>query len=242
MQPCPVCAGHVVDGAGYCTQCGTFRGARPPGGVAGLPVGSPGAAPGTPAAGSPLTHPAPAPADHPRSPLVAPLIALSVALVVVVVAIVVVVLVKNRADRVAAIDRCVVGQWRVVEHRELVPVTGFGNVEFSGRGARLRLGADGTGSTDYGPATVFRGTANGKQIELVLSGSVRFRFHTANNVLSFEDLQASGTTTVSVDGAQLAIRPLAGSGDPAGYRCAASTLSEHTVAYQVQMTREAGGP
>jgi len=31
MQPCQVCGGMAVDAAGYCTQCGTFRGVPQPG-------------------------------------------------------------------------------------------------------------------------------------------------------------------------------------------------------------------
>ncbi len=47
MQPCQVCGGMAVDAAGYCTQCGTFRGAPQPGGYPGQP-GYPGGQPGYP--------------------------------------------------------------------------------------------------------------------------------------------------------------------------------------------------
>ncbi|HEU4423879.1 MAG TPA: hypothetical protein VFR67_15210 [Pilimelia sp.] len=37
MQPCAVCGSVSINAAGYCTQCGTFRGVPPQGGPAGYP-------------------------------------------------------------------------------------------------------------------------------------------------------------------------------------------------------------
>jgi len=128
MQPCAVCGGVQVNAAGYCTQCGTFRGVpqqppptypqAPPPGYPGYPQpGSPPAYPtSVPPAGYPTSvppafaqqtsgggypgYPPQQPPQRGRSYLV-PLVALASTLVVLVVAIVVVVAASGGDDPVA---------------------------------------------------------------------------------------------------------------------------------------------
>ncbi|GAA4143694.1 hypothetical protein GCM10022251_02450 [Phytohabitans flavus] len=68
MQPCAVCGGVQVDAAGYCTQCGTFRGVphQPPPPPS-YPQAPPPAYPGYPQPGSPPAYPTSVPPGYPTS-------------------------------------------------------------------------------------------------------------------------------------------------------------------------------
>lgn len=186
----------------------------------------------------------PPPAPRPRSRFLAPLVALSAFLGVLVVAIVVVAIVKTgdgtpTGPRASGIDECVVGTWRVTSAEELVDIEGYGVVTFTGSGATLRLAPDGTGVTDYGSGTEFEGSANGSTVRLTLSGTVTFRYQTANEIMSFAEVVAKGTAVVSLDGTELDRVPLDGSDEPAKYTCSAERLSEtSTNLYRVEMVRE----
>jgi hypothetical protein len=224
MQPCATCGSLGVDTAGFCVRCRAYRGVP--------------AAPGTPPAPGDA---APAP-KRSRSPLLIPLIALSMTLVVLVVAIVVVVVARSRDRDVAAdgvlVDRCVVGTWQVRRYIEQVPVGGVGNVAFSGQGARVRLRADGTGVSDYGDGTTFAATIGGVAYTLVVKGSVTFGFRAQDGTVSFTDVSAAGTETLTrADTGRQVIRQLTGSSDPARYTCAGDSLTEFTSQYRAEMSR-----
>lgn len=209
MPPCPVCGDQDVDPTGYCVTCGTFRAAS--------------------------EQPAePAPRKAPRSPFLVPLIALSGTLAVLVAAIVIVVQIR-KSDK----DLCIVGTWLVTSHREDVEVPGAGKVAFTGQGARVTLRPDGTGRTDYGTAgTTYRGTANGRTIELTITKTVTFRFAADGTTVRFTDVQADGEGIVTVDGREVVRRKFQGGADPAEYTCAGDRLTERTNLYEVVLTRE----
>ncbi|MGN9908025.1 hypothetical protein ACTMTJ_10800 [Phytohabitans sp. LJ34] len=70
MQPCAVCGGVQVNAAGYCTQCGTFRGIpqQPPPPPPAYPQAPPPGYPGYPQPGSPPAYPTSVPpAGYPTS-------------------------------------------------------------------------------------------------------------------------------------------------------------------------------
>jgi hypothetical protein len=248
MQPCAVCGGQAVDAAGYCTQCGNFRGVPPetyPAGVISIPPAYLSQTSGPPA----YTYPA-APPKPRRNPFVIPLIALSVTLIVLVAAIVVVAL--TRSDRSSnqggppspsassLVDPCVVGNWRVTRHTEQVPLPLVGDVQFtsSGTGARVRLAADGTGVTEFGEGTAFVAIVAGAEYKLIFKGSVNYDYRTANGRVVFSNLGPDGTATLTVDGEEQASQALTGTADEANYTCDGSTLREFTTKYQTELRRE----
>jgi hypothetical protein len=233
MQPCAVCGSVGVDAAGYCVQCRTYRG------VPGAPTAPVGMPPGYPTPGRP---------PRTRSPLLVPLIALSSILVILVAAIVVIAVVRasgrsnpstggSTATRAnSLVDECVIGTWRMSHYEEDVPVTGYGNVKFTGEGAEVRLRVDGTGVTDYKDGTTFNATVDGVVYKLVVSGTVSFGYRTSNGTFSFSGVTASGQETLTrTDTGQQVTQDLTGSSDPANYTCSGDSLTEFTNQYRAEM-------
>jgi len=235
----------VVDTAGYCTQCGTFRGVPEeayPAGAISIPPAYLSQTSGPPAYAQPP--------PRKRNPFVLPLVALSITLVVLVAAIIVVTLVRSGREKATGnpgpttasslVDQCVVGNWRVVRHTEQVDVPLVGTVHFtsSGTGARVRLDADGTGVTEFGDGTTFVGTAGGSTYRLVFEGSVNYDFRTNNGRVTYSNLGPDGTATLSIDGVETASQDLTGSVDEANYTCEGNTLKEFTTKYQTELRRE----
>lgn len=244
-----------ISGPGYGQPAGGYPMSAPPGGY---PASGPPAYPTTSGGSYPTSYPPLPPAGGSKSrPFVVPLVALSVTLVVIVVAIVVVVLVRGGSEPdgpVAGrttppvnptgqavnpdVDPCVVGRWRVISHREDVPMDDVGEVTFTGGdGTIVDLTAEGEGTNTYS-GTSFEGTANGKSIKLQLDGTVEFGFTARDGTLSFKNLRANGTAKAFVDGEQVGTDdPLTGSDDPAKYTCSGSTLTQSTDLYETQLTK-----
>jgi len=288
MQPCAVCGGVSVNQAGYCLQCGTFRGVpSSPAGYPGHPPqqqppapvypGSggpsyPGSAPpGYPGSGAP-SYPgypmAPQPPDRGRSYLV-PLVALGATFVVLVAAIGVVIAVRSTGDgtRVTAdpsvsptpnasptssalptpkeaspplVDPCVVGTWQVDSYEEDIALEEpFGRTRFSGvgPGARVELREDGSGTTDYGDGTTFEGFVAGTVVTLTVSGQVTYRFRALDGTVSFSDVDADGTVTLSAPGLDSESQTLVVDFDPASYQCDGDTMTQSTTLYTAEMSK-----
>jgi hypothetical protein len=173
---------------------------------------------------------------------IVPLVVLSVVLVALVVAIVVVLVVRGGSgsdDAAGRIDRCVVGAWRVVTHREQVTVPRFGEVTFTGAGsgASVRLNGDGTGVTDYGAATRFDGVTSGHRIRLDVTGTVTYRYTAADRTFSYRDLVSTAKGTIVLDGGGSTEVPFAGTPDPADYECSGDRLVFQARLYETTFTR-----
>jgi hypothetical protein len=175
---------------------------------------------------------------------VIPLITLSITLVILVVAIVIVVIVKGDetgtpSASMTQIDQCVVGDWRVTDHREDVSMSGIGPVTFTGKGAKVHLGADGSGITDYGDRTRFEGTVGSQQVRLEVSGTLRYHFTAVNGTVSFTDMTSQATVQTYLDDVlSRTAAPFNGSTDPATYTCHGDTLVESKTAYRTELTRK----
>ncbi|WFE22834.1 hypothetical protein O7621_05715 [Solwaraspora sp. WMMD937] len=287
MQPCAVCGGVSVNQAGYCLQCGTFRGVpssqagypghppqQPPAPVypgSGGPSYPGSAPPGYPGSGAP-SYPgypmAPQPPDRGRSYLV-PLVALGATFVVLVAAIGVVIAVRGTGDgnRVTAdpsvsptpsasatssalptpreaspplVDPCVVGTWQVDSYEEDIALEEpFGKTRFSGvgPGARVELREDGSGTTDYGDSTTFEGFVAGTVVTLTISGQVTYRFRALDGTVSFSDVDADGTVTLSAPGVGSESQTLVVEFDPASYQCDGDTMTQRTTLYTAEMSK-----
>jgi hypothetical protein len=177
---------------------------------------------------------------------VIPLITLSITLVVLVVAIVIVVIVKQGGGgagtpsaSAAQIDGCVAGDWRVTDHREDVSISGVGPVTFTGKGADVHLGADGSGVTDFGHRTRFEGTVGSQKIRLDVTGTLRYHFSALNGTVSFVDMTSQATAQTYIDDVPSgSAAPFNGGTDPATYTCKGDTLVESTAVYRTELTRK----
>lgn len=169
---------------------------------------------------------------------VVPLVVLSVVLVALVVAIVVVVVVRDRgpADEIEA---CVVGTWRIAEHREEVTTARFGTVTFTGTGtgATVRLNGDGTGVTDYGAATRFDGATVGHRIRLDVTGDVSYQYAAAGGRVSFRDPVSNAKGTIFLDGVKSTEVAFSAPTDPADYQCSGDRMTFKTRLYETTLTR-----
>jgi hypothetical protein len=223
MQPCAVCGAQAVDQAGYCAQCGTYRGVEP------------------------VSAPLP---GH-RNPFVVPLIVLSAVLVLLVGAIVAVAVARSGGGRTTGgpgsptpaasnlVDPCIVGTWRVISHEERVDLPPVGEVEFTGKepGARVTLRPDGTGATDFGAGTEFEASKDGRTFALTFAGSVNYDFRTSDGQVTFTNIRPNGTVKLVVDGKEATSAPLTGNLDSVRYTCAGDTLRELTSKYETQLRR-----
>jgi hypothetical protein len=152
-------------------------------------------------------------------------VVLGVALFGLLTAIAVAVGTRLGAD--AAARRCVVGDWRVVSYAETIDLGALGAVPISGgETARLRLAADGTRSTDYGPATIYTGTSGGHAVRVELRGRVEFRYAASDRgTLTVSEVRSAPLARVLVDerqvGEPVALRPATGA---LSYSCAGDEL------------------
>jgi hypothetical protein len=155
---------------------------------------------------------------RPRSYTV-PLVVLSVALFGLLIAIAVVV-----GSRLGADDAqpCVVGTWLVTRHEERVAIPRVGSVTFTGgAGVRLRLAADGTGTTEYGDRALYAGTSGGRRIELVVAGRTDFRYEARDGAYRLSGASGAPTATILIDGVQVGEpTPLADDPTSGTYTCA----------------------
>jgi hypothetical protein len=176
---------------------------------------------------------------------VIPLITLSITLVVLVVAIVIVVIVKGDGGAAtpsasaAQIDQCLVGDWRVTDHREDVSISGVGPVTFTGKGADVHYGADGSGVTDFGHRTRFEGTVGSQKIRLDVTGTLRYHFTALNGTVSFAGMTSRATAQTYIDDVlNGSAAPFNGGTDPATYTCKGDTLVESTAVYRTELSRK----
>jgi hypothetical protein len=167
---------------------------------------------------------------------IVPLVVLSVVLVALVVAIVVVLVVRERGPA-NEIEACVVGTWRVAEHREEVTTARFGTVTFTGAGPTVRLNGDGTGVTDYGAATRFDGVTAGHRIRLDVTGNVSYQYAAAGGRVSFRDPVSNAKGTIFLDGAKSTEVAFSAPTDPADYQCAGDRMTFKTRLYETTLTR-----
>jgi hypothetical protein len=226
-----------------------YPNSAPPGGYP--TSGAPGYAPPTSGGGYPTTGypPPPSTGGSRAKPFVIPLVALSVTLIVLVIGIVTVFIVRNSSkgtpdgggSTAAAgdVDPCVVGRWEITSHREDVAMDEVGKVTFTGgEGAVLELSADGKGVQDYGDGTDFDGTANGKTIELEISGKISFDFTARDGTVSVSNLNSEATAKTFLDGEEYgSAQPFPGDDDPSKYECSGDTMVQRTFHYETQFEK-----
>jgi hypothetical protein len=241
-------SGAPYSGTPYGQSSGT-----PYGQSSGAPYGAVSSGPSYPPPAYPTagqaSYPPPQPPQPPRrtrNSFAIPLIALSITLVVLVIAIVAVVVIRSGTKKspvadptpaAAVVDECVVGAWHVTSHTEDLALD-TGKVKFTGSGAKVTLNADGTGVTDFGQETTFTATVNGLPVKLVVTGTITYDFRTNNNTVSFSNVKADGTATVTISETGFTTStPLTGDDSPAKYTCSNEKLTQQTELAVIEMAR-----
>ncbi|MFY1674340.1 hypothetical protein ACN27G_31055 [Plantactinospora sp. WMMB334] len=187
-----------------------------------------------------------------------PIVALGSTLVVLVVAIGVVLALRSGADggrrepagagaasptaegtsAPADARSCLVGRWRVSSHTEQVDVPGIGELSFTGAGSALSLGADGTGTVDYGTGTTYRSGYAGRDVVLELRGTVTYRYQVAGDRVELADVRSDAEVRLRVgDGTAGPWRHFTASSEPFGYTCTGTGLTQQTLVYTTSYTR-----
>jgi hypothetical protein len=203
-------------------------------------------------------QPPPPPAPARRS-FTGPLIASSAVLIALIAAIIVVAIVRSGGSNQAggggtatpsastapsaAIDSCLVGTWQATSDRETIDIPDIGPITVVGSGVTTHIHPDGRVTDDYSQAKPYTAQYNGHTLSIEITGAVTSTITTANNTLSFHNIQANGTETWKVDGQQLGSSiPLSVDSDPVQYTCSTNTATENTSHYDLTLTRKSATP
>ena len=209
---------------------------------------------GPPISGGPGYQPQP-----PRRSFTGPLIASSAILIVLIAAIIVVAIVRSPSHNgaggggtptptvsggpSASIDTCLVGTWKNTSDRQTLDIPGVGPVTFVGSDLVTHIHEDGTVEEDYATAKPYTAEYSGHKMEIVITGTSKYRITTASNTITFHDMHANEIGTVKLDGApQGTPETLTPDTDPVQYTCATNTATENTAQYDVTMTRTSKTP
>lgn len=139
---------------------------------------------------------------------------------------------------VTLIDPCLVGIWTVTSSTLRVPTdAGTVAVELTTPSSQfVTINADGNATDEYHHSR-YQGSKGGKTYALDVVGTVHYVVGTGNGMLRFVALNATGTTTMSVDGEKTGTSPLRVSEDPVRYTCAGDTFTEHSDGVDAAFTR-----
>lgn len=127
-----------------------------------------------------------------------------------------------------ALDECLVGTWRTVEHVEDW-TTDQGQAELSGLERVMEFSADGTQTVSYDDSAATIAT-QGQEVPAVFDGRVVYRTSTAGGTMSFDLQSAEGTVTVDPDGTAK-VEPLEPGTGEVSYTCDATTLRQEAEGY-----------
>jgi hypothetical protein len=200
-----------------------------------------------------------APPPPTRRSFTGPLIASSAILVVLIAGIIVVAIVRNSGGNQAggggtptpgpsptpsaAIDTCLVGTWQASSDRETIDIPDIGPITVVGSGLISHVHPDGSVTDNYAQAKPYTAQYNGHTLSIEIKGTVTSTITTANNTISFHNIQADGTETWNVDN-QAVGSPIAldVDNDPVQYTCSTNTATEHTSHYDLTLTRTSATP
>jgi hypothetical protein len=236
VQPCQVCGTADVDVNGYCVNCRTFRG------VVHYEVI-------TPAVSS--VPPVP-PAKRRRQAPLSLLIFTTAALLVVSTILIITVAMNDlgSASRASAgqspsakapspaasaspsasaapavlagLDKCVVGNW--VTTSDLAPLDDKTTLKTTA-GPTLVFRGDGTMTFDYGSGVTYTGTVGKKKAELLVTGTVKFKFSTVGRTINFNGAEPDARNVYTLDGVVQANGQYPVSDQQASYACDGDKLT-----------------
>jgi Zn-dependent protease with chaperone function len=101
----------------------------------------------------------------------------------------------------AAVDECLVGEWREVSYRLTLAVDGK-PVEFTGGSATQTFRRDGTALLDFGSGVTRTATAGGHRFDIVLVGRIIASYRAQGGVATYPSarVDGAGSSTLMLDG------------------------------------------
>ncbi|MEU8081887.1 hypothetical protein AB0B31_41285 [Catellatospora citrea] len=130
--------------------------------------------------------------------------------------------------------RCLIGQWRETSYTSSAELFGV-TVQLTGAGTLLSYGADGTVVTvDKVTRT---GTRNGDRYEVIHNGSTRLNYEADDEMISYSNASATGTTTWKVNGSVRDRENLSTTITPERYTCKGDKLRVYGDGYSIEADR-----
>ncbi|GAA1374755.1 hypothetical protein [Catellatospora chokoriensis] len=130
--------------------------------------------------------------------------------------------------------RCLIGQWRETSYTSSAELFGV-TVQLTGAGTLLSYGADGTLVTvDKVTRT---GTRNGDRYEVIHNGSTRLNYEADDEMISYSNASATGTTTWKVNGSVRDRENLSTTITPERYTCKGDKLRVYGDGYSIEADR-----
>ena len=235
MQPCQVCGTADVDVNGYCVHCRTFRGA----------VHYEVIAPPVPTSVPPVP-----PVKRRRNAPLSLLIFTTAALLVVSTILIVTVIMNDVGSAskasgaqspsakasspsaspsasaapaiLSGLDKCLIGTW--VTTSELAPLDDKNTLKTTA-GPTLEFRGDGTMTWDYGSGVTYTGTVGKKKAELLVTGTVKFKYSTVGRTLNLNSAEPDARNVYTLDGVVQANGKFPVSDQQASYACNGDTLT-----------------
>ncbi|MGL4178788.1 MAG: hypothetical protein ACRCSN_22255 [Dermatophilaceae bacterium] len=134
-----------------------------------------------------------------------------------------------------AVDPCLVGTWRTVEHSESAD-TDQGKVTITGVDRTLEITADGTETVTYGsgPATVTTDQGEGTA---TYTGTVVYDITAENGTMSFGLRSAEGTLAVATDGKEPQEQELKPGTGSVTYTCSGDRITQKATGFRSVLQR-----
>jgi hypothetical protein len=134
-------------------------------------------------------------------------------------------------------DGCLIGTWREVSSTQQVDLTAYGSgaTRLTGGGRTLTFRGGGRELIDYGPGTIYRGTATGRP-ELTITGMVEFRVTSAGGRMSSRVISDRTAGVYRVNGTVVAHNVFPET-QAWSYTCDSQTMTETTEWFTSQAVR-----
>ena len=153
-------------------------------------------------------------------------------------------MVNRKSEQKSLVDNCVVGTWGVTSMTIDVTTTAFGEVHFTSVAAMgsVTYAADGTAVNDYGNSAQLAAdvtvAAVPRKALLKITGTARYTYRTANDVITFSGLRSTRTTTLTIGGTPTPTdMDLDVTSRPARYSCVTDILTIFTETYRAEAHR-----
>lgn len=139
------------------------------------------------------------------------------------------------APQPGAVDECLVGSWRTVEHEESFS-TPQGPVTITGLVRQMDVDEGGRQTITYDAASADMGTS-GSQGTAVYDGTVVYQVATSGGTMSFELLSSEGTITLTPADGEPRTQDLQPGTGPVRYTCEDSRLTQEADGFRAVYER-----
>ncbi|GAA1393360.1 hypothetical protein GCM10009662_01590 [Catellatospora coxensis] len=134
----------------------------------------------------------------------------------------------------AAPADCLIGSWRETAYTANWEM--YGNkIQFTGSGTLMQIKADGTMATV--DKTTRRGSGYGDRFEMIHSGTTKLNYVADDKTINYSNPQATGWTTLKVNGSQRAKERLKATITPETYSCKGDQLRLFGTVYSSEWQR-----